>query len=35
LGLSRFNIRREYQALYGLGLVLAAYEEVQAVKQVR
>lgn len=28
---ARFNIRREYQALYGIGLVLAAYAAGQAV----
>jgi NhaP-type Na+/H+ or K+/H+ antiporter len=28
---ARFNIRREYQALYGIGLVLAAYAAAQAV----
>lgn len=27
---ARFNIRREYQALYGIGLVLAAYAAAQA-----
>lgn len=29
---ARFNIRREYQALYGIGLVLAAYAAGQAVQ---
>lgn len=28
---ARFSIRREYQALYGLGLVLAAYASAQAI----